>query len=210
MTGPQYLSDPVPAGMLHAGAFTYWLVKRGGTAGAAPYAAVTPIPNGYQPIEAKTGGAVLLGSTTQAITNGIAAAANKLGVPNPQNIPSLNTTLGILGAEITGAAAGAAGAATAAADAATAAAGTADTAAAGTAGGTAGGDIASKIAASTSGKVAGAGLAGVLGLTSDWQQLIIRGLEALAGIALLLLGLQALTGMGAQGNPIKAARSVAP
>src|SRR5581483_97992 len=57
--------------------------------------------------------------------------------------------------------------------------------------------------------LAGAGLTGLLGVTDSWQQLAIRVLEGLAGIALLLLGLQALTGQGAQGNPIKAAKGLA-
>ena len=53
-----------------------------------------------------------------------------------------------------------------------------------------------------------AGLAGLLGLTDNWQQLLIRALEALAGMALLLLGLQALTGQG-DGNPVTLGRKVA-
>jgi hypothetical protein len=51
------------------------------------------------------------------------------------------------------------------------------------------------------------GLSGLLGLTGDWQKLLVRALEALAGMALLLLGLQALTGQG-DGNPVTLARKV--
>ncbi len=61
---------------------------------------------------------------------------------------------------------------------------------------------------STALKAAGAGLTGALSISDSWQQLLVRALEALVGIALLLLGLQALTGTGAQGNPIRAARAV--
>jgi hypothetical protein len=44
---------------------------------------------------------------------------------------------------------------------------------------------------------------------SDWQQLVVRALEALVGVALIFLGLQALTGTGSQGNPVQAVRSAA-
>lgn len=71
-----------------------------------------------------------------------------------------------------------------------------------------GGAGASSFLSSAGGKIAGAGLAGLLGLTSDWQQLLVRALEALAGVALLLLGLQALTGTGSQGNPAAAVRGM--
>lgn len=204
-----YVTDPVLPGQLQAGQIDYWLVKTGGTAGAAPFGVIRQIPHGSQPIEAKTGNAVFLGTTIQQIDAAISAAALKLGVANPQNVPDLGTSLGIVGAEITGAAAGiyGASAAAAAADAADAAAGAGGTAASSTAGATSGG-AASKLLSSTGGKVAGAGLAGILGLTGGWQQLLVRALEALAGIALLLLGLQALTGTGSQGNPVKAARAV--
>jgi hypothetical protein len=43
---------------------------------------------------------------------------------------------------------------------------------------------------------------GILSGLSDWQQLAVRALEALAGFALIILGLQALTGTGNQGKPI--------
>jgi hypothetical protein len=62
--------------------------------------------------------------------------------------------------------------------------------------------------AATAGLAAG-GLAGLLGASSDMEKLLIRGLEALVGIALLILGLQALTGTGSQGNPVAAVRGAA-
>lgn len=42
--------------------------------------------------------------------------------------------------------------------------------------------------------------------STDWQQLIIRALEALVGIAALMLGLQALTGTGTIGSPVAAVK----
>lgn len=51
----------------------------------------------------------------------------------------------------------------------------------------------------------GSGLADLLGL-SGWGSLVVRGLEALAGAALILLGLQALT--GGSGSPVEAVRGV--
>lgn len=79
------------------------------------------------------------------------------------------------------------------------------------AGGSAAGDAAGAgaggAAAGTAAKVAGvAGLAGLLGLTG-WGELLIRALEGLAGAALILLGLQAVTGQGS-GSPVQAVRSV--
>jgi hypothetical protein len=44
-------------------------------------------------------------------------------------------------------------------------------------------------------------------VSSDWEKFAVRALGALAGIALILLGLQALTGTG-DGNPVTAARKV--
>jgi hypothetical protein len=83
----------------------------------------------------------------------------------------------------------------------------ADTAAAG------GAEIAGKGAAQTAAKAAAglgvaSGLADLLGAT-DIEAFVIRALEALVGIALIALGLQALTGTGSQGNPVQAVRSVA-
>lgn len=54
--------------------------------------------------------------------------------------------------------------------------------------------------------VKGLGLAGLLGATGN-TALMLRALEALAGGALILLGLSALTGQ-ADGNPVNAVRSV--
>lgn len=62
--------------------------------------------------------------------------------------------------------------------------------------------------ASTAAKAAaGLGLAGLLGATG-WAGLLVRALEALAGAALILLGLQALTGQGDSGHPVKAVSKV--
>jgi hypothetical protein len=43
----------------------------------------------------------------------------------------------------------------------------------------------------------------------DWEQLVIRALEGLVGVALIFLGLQALSGTGSQGNPVQAVRGAA-
>lgn len=196
-THPETIANSAPNPTSPGG---YWLVRTG--PGASE---VQPYSPGLEPLQAKTGAAVYLGTTAQGIAQRITQAAHELGVPDPQNVPSLGTSLGIISGIVAGATAGIAGAG-AAADAAAvgaadaAATGAADTAASAGASGAAGG-VAGKFASSTAGKVAGAGLAGLLGLTSDWQQILIRALEALAGIALLLLGLQALTGTGGQGSP---------
>jgi hypothetical protein len=105
----------------------------------------------------------------------------------------------------------AAAAAGAAAEAAAAGeAGAAGETAAGDAGATAesGADsAATKATGSAAAKALGGGLAGLLGL-SGGEALIARALEALVGFALILLGLQALSGTGSQGNPVAAVRSV--
>jgi hypothetical protein len=43
----------------------------------------------------------------------------------------------------------------------------------------------------------------------DWEQFLVRVLEGLVGVALIFLGLQALTGTGSQGNPVQAVSSAA-
>jgi len=47
------------------------------------------------------------------------------------------------------------------------------------------------------------------GLFSGWADLLVRVLEALVGVALLFLGLQALTGTGGQGMPIQTVKRYA-
>jgi len=47
------------------------------------------------------------------------------------------------------------------------------------------------------------------GLFSGWADLLVRVLEALVGVALLFLGLQALTGTGGQGLPIQTVKRYA-
>lgn len=47
------------------------------------------------------------------------------------------------------------------------------------------------------------------GVLSGWADLLVRVLEALVGVALLFLGLQALTGTGGQGQPIKTVKRYA-
>jgi hypothetical protein len=44
---------------------------------------------------------------------------------------------------------------------------------------------------------------------SGWAQLLVRVLEGLVGVALIFLGLQALTGTGGQGNPVKTVKRYA-
>jgi len=87
-----------------------------------------------------------------------------------------------------------------AADAASGAGATAGEAGAGAAGSESAG------AGATGAEAAGAAAAGVAagasGLLSDILAFCIRALEVLAGAALLLLGLQAMTGSGDDGNPI--------
>jgi hypothetical protein len=71
-------------------------------------------------------------------------------------------------------------------------------------------DAATKSAAASSAAVTAvkaAGLAGLLGASGGWTELAVRILEGLAGFALVMLGLQALTGTG-DGNPVSAARTV--
>jgi hypothetical protein len=111
-----------------------------------------------------------------------------------------------LGSVVSGAVA-AAGVAAAGETAAEAAAGggAAEAGAAGTAGGLAG--AAARGAAGAAAKAAaGVGLADLLG-AKDTEKLIIRALEALVGIALLLLGLSALTGVS-NGSPVDAVKTV--
>ena len=90
----------------------------------------------------------------------------------------------------------------------------------GSASGGAAGDIAGAGAGTEAGAAAGAGagatvakiaasagLAGLLGLTG-WGELAVRIIEGLAGAALILLGLQAITGNGS-GSPVAAVKSAA-
>jgi hypothetical protein len=124
----------------------FWLVKTG--TGASE---VQNLPAGQKPLQANWGDAVYLGSTTASSKN-IAAAAQRLGVPNPQNVPSLSTSLGITGAILGGFGAGAAAATSEAAGGVAAAAGAADT-------GTAVAGAAESGAAGTAGGIAGRALA---------------------------------------------------
>jgi hypothetical protein len=55
----------------------------------------------------------------------------------------------------------------------------------------------------------GKAVTGFLDGLSDWQKLAVRALEALAGFALILLGLQAMTGTGGQGYPIRTVKRYA-
>lgn len=131
-----------------------------------------------------------------------------------QNAPQLigaqpiGQVLGLAGAELAGGILAVAGAASLPVDAGLAAAGGTDagaTAATGAAGGTAGAVTKGALsgAGSTAAKV---GLAGLLGATG-WAEFGVRMIEALAGAALLLLGLQALT--GGTGDPIQAVKHTA-
>ena len=96
----------------------FWLVKTGGNTGSSA-AEVQNLPKGQKPLAANWGGAVYLGSTVNAANSALHAAAEKLKVPDPSKVPTLATSLGILGAIAGGSViAGAAGAA--AVDAATA------------------------------------------------------------------------------------------
>ena len=91
-----------------AAAGNFWLVKTG--VGASSAAEVQNLPAGQKPLAANWGGAVYLGSTVAASRTAIANAAKKLGVPSPTNVPSLSFSLGVIGAEVGGAAAVAAAA----------------------------------------------------------------------------------------------------
>jgi hypothetical protein len=81
--------------------------------------------------------------------------------------------------------------------------GTAATGAEGAAAGAGAGAGSAISGASTAAKLAG--LAGLLGATGN-TALVIRALEGLVGVALLFLGLQALTGTGT-GNPVSAVKT---
>lgn len=134
---------------------------------------------------------VALGTIVSAPLVGIGAALGAAGDAAASAIAS--TGFDVAGSDVAGSAGGSAAGASAG-----------DTAGAGAGGTTASGAGAG--AAATVAKVgAVAGLAGLLGLTG-WGELLVRGLEALAGAALILLGLQALTGQGS-GSPVQAVRS---
>lgn len=139
---------------------------------------------GYSPGEITSLTAYWHRSTSPLLVGGLAGAL------------SLGTLSG-LGALIAGDAAAAGATDAAVTDAAATDAGVTDAA-----GSTAAKSAGSAAAGTTAGKLAAGGLAGLLGLTDNWQQLLVRVLEALGGIALLLLGLQALTGTGAEGSPL--------
>jgi hypothetical protein len=210
-TGHLTETATVPAGIGHS----FWLVRTpAGGAEVQDWGPGSQLggPSGSKPVAAS----VYLGNTVADVNQWISTAAGRLGVPNPQNIPSLGTTLGIVGAEVGGFGLGAAAAASTAAEAAAAeatAVGAEATAATetGTAGAaaTGGAATAAKTAASKfAGKAATSGFLTGLGALAGWQGILVRALGALVGIALLFLGLQALTGTG-DGNPVTAAKNVA-
>lgn len=182
-----------------AGTFTYWLVKITNQ-GQGSTAEIQRFPVGQKPLAANWGGAVYLGNTVQAADKAIARAAQVLHVPNPTHVPSLGTSISIGAIELGGFGAGAAGAAGLAGAAAVDAATGADTAAAGAAGGVAsklGSALTSGVAKDVTGAAALGGLAAMLTSIDFWQRIG----EAILGVALLLLGLRAMT--GGSGDPVQ-------
>ena len=129
----------------------------------------------------------------QATASQAAAAA---GPSVAFGITGLAGALGAIGPEVGAAVAGESALSGEAATAADTAAATADT-------GTAAESAAASNAAST---LAKAGLAGLLGV-SGIEAMLIRGLEALVGVALILLGLSALA--GGSGNPVTVTKGAA-
>lgn len=87
---------PAPSG--------FWLVQTGGGPGqpAGGASEVQQFPAGQKPPSAAWGGAVYLGSTVSDVRKWVGTAAARLGVPNPTNVPSLGTSLGIIGAIVAG------------------------------------------------------------------------------------------------------------
>jgi hypothetical protein len=169
-----------------AAAGNFWLVKTG--VGASSAAEVQNLPAGQKPLAANWGGAVYLGSTVAASRTAIANAAKKLGVPSPTNVPSLSFSLGVIGAEVGGAAIVAAAAPGAAAVEAATNVGEAGAAGAGATaveGGAAGGATGAAETAGSSllSKLTGGAL--IAALISGYGG---RLLEVVGGGALVLLG----------------------
>lgn len=113
----------------------------------------------------------------------------------------------IIGGGVLGEAAGLAFGVTSAAEAAAGGGAAADAGAGGAEAAGAGGGAAAAEGAGAGTAVKAAGLAGLLGLSGGVGELLVRVLECLAGAALILLGLEALT--GGSGNPATAVKSVA-
>lgn len=188
----------------------YWLVKTG-----MGQSEVQQYPAGQSPPSVRWGQAVYLGPTAADAKAFTPIAAAKLGVPNPQNVPTLSTSVGIISSILGGFGGGAAGAidavgaegaavaSTATADVAT----TADAAGTGAAAGAGGG-----IAGST--LIKGAGLAGVtaaISSTTDFLQWVawlfhprnwLRVAEFVSGGVLLIFGLN-LTFGGSRRSPLR-------
>ena len=164
----------------------YWLVKTG--AGANSSAEIQNLPKGQKPLLAGQGGAVYLGATVKQANAAVHAAAEKLKVPDPQIVPSLATSLGIITAIAGGFTLGGAGAAAATdaigADTAATAATGAGTSAATTAveGGASG--AATSAATGVLSKLAGGAL--ITGLVAAYGK---RLLEVIAGGVLIIIGL---------------------
>ncbi len=170
----------------------FWLVSH--SAGASE---VVKLPKGQTPLGAH--GVRFLGSTIPEVERYLAQASKELGAPDPRNVPSLATSIGIGTAIVGGAAAGLGGAAVEAATAGESA--TAASAGAATAEGAAGGgaaatakDAASKAASSASGGLTKDLLAG--GLAVGVAELVkaygVRILEIVAGGALIVFALMTL------------------
>jgi hypothetical protein len=197
----------------------FWLVRTG--AGASE---VQNLPAGQRPLQAGWGNAVYLGPTPSSSKN-IAAAARRLGVPNPQNVPSLATSVGIIGSIVGGFGAGAiaaGGEAAAAGVAGTEAASAGEAVAAGeTAATRAGSSVGSKATSLGSKALLYGSLASMITSPLDFLKMlawmfhphnILRAVEGAIGLLLIFTGIYTMsrTLRSATGSAGRAIASVTP